>query len=177
MQHLLSDKLIKLVEQNSATIIERWTERLKDDPTTATFSDNDLRKFKNKALMVLEELERWVSYDTDKTDIGRKYAQEGIGLFRMHIPLCEGIRALVLLKRTLWLFVIYESSFETALELNQMRELNDRVLLFFDRATYYFIRGYLEEMNHRTKELCTLSEEAAREIFFDKSFYAKTSSP
>ncbi len=123
--------------------------------------------------MILKEIGHWVSYDTPKEDVGRKYAQEGKGFFRMGIPLCEGIRALVLLKRSLWLFVAYESNFESALELNQMRELNDGVILFFDRAQFYFIRGYLEEMNNKMKECWNLTDENTRNVFFDKSFYGK----
>ena len=173
MLHLISDKLVKLVETNADTIITRWVQRLQSDPTTTSFHDDELKKFEIKARMVLDELGKWVSYDTPKEDVGRKYALEGAGLFRMNIPLCEGICGLILLKRTLWLFVMYESAFDTALELNQMRELNDRVVLFFDRAIYYFIRGYLEAMNCRIKELWGLTEEQTQEIFFDKSFYGK----
>ncbi|MCP4716572.1 MAG: hypothetical protein GY868_15735 [Deltaproteobacteria bacterium] len=176
MMDLISGKLVKLVEQNTDTILQRWIDRLKSDPATTSFSENDLQKFKNKARMVLEELGQWVSYETPKENVGRKYANEGMGLFRMKIPLCEGIRAMVLLKRTLWLFVVYESAFDSALKLNQMRELNDRVLLFFDRATYYFIRGYMEELNRKIKTLWNLSDEDTREVFFEKSFYGHDSS-
>ena len=106
--------------------------------------------------------------------MGRKYAVEGAGLFKMQIPLCEGIRSLTLLKRILWLFVLDESAIESALELNQMRELNDRIVLFFDRAEYYFIRGYMEAMNRRMKYLWDLTENETKQIFFEKSFYVKS---
>jgi len=171
MEHLISDKLVRFIEENSDTILERWQDRLKSDPATSSFTEIDLHRFSLKAQMVMEELGKWVGYDTPKEDVGRKYAAEGGGLFKMKIPLCEGIRALTLLKRTLWLFVVYESSFETALELNQMRELNDRVVLFFDRAEYYFIRGYMEAMNSKIKETWNLSDNNTEIIFFKKSFY------
>jgi len=173
MEHLISDKLVRLIEKNSNIILERWLKRLKADPTTTSFSENDLKKFSIKARMVMEELGKWVGYTTPKEDVGRKYAEEGQGLFKMQIPLCEGIRALTLLKRTLWLFVVYESAFESALELNQMRELNDRIVLFFDRAEYYFIRGYMEAMNKSIKKLWNLSDNDTEMIFFKKSFYHK----
>lgn len=173
MEHLISDKLVRLIESNSTTIINRWVERLKNDSTTTSFTKIDLERFSLKAQMVIEELGTWVGYQTPKEDVGRKYAKEGSGLFKMKIPLCEGVRALTLLKRTLWLFVVYESAFENALELNQMRELNDRVVLFFDRAEYYFIRGYMEAMNKVIKELWHLSESDTEQIFFKKSFYKK----
>ena len=174
MLRLISDKLVKLVEANSDIILQRWVERLKSDETTTSFNAADLEKFQNRARTALRELGQWVGYETPKENIGRKYVEEGRGLFRMHIPLCEGVRALVLLKRALWLFVEYESAFDSAVELNQMRELNDRVLLFFDRAIYYFIRGYMEEMNHEMKLLWNLTEQDTRQIFFDKSFYGRS---
>ena len=173
MLRLISDKLVKLVEDNTDTILQRWVERLKSDETTTSFTAADLARFESRARVALRELGQWVSYETPKEDVGRKYAQEGQGLFRMRIPLCEGIRALILLKRALWLFVEYESAFDSAVELNQMRELNDRVLLFFDRATYYFIRGYMEEMNHEMKALWKLTDQDTRQVFFDKSFYGR----
>ena len=173
MQHLISDKLINLIEHNKDTILRSWVDHLKSDPTTSSFLKTDLDKFEIKAKMTLKEIGHWASYDTPKEDVGRKYAQEGKGLFKMGIPLCEGVRALILLKRSLWLFVAYESDFESALELNQMRELIDRILLFFDRAQFYFIRGYLEEMHNKMKECWNLTDENTLNVFFDKSFYGK----
>jgi hypothetical protein len=76
------------------------------------------------------------------------------------------VRALILLKRTIWLFVLESSLFESAIELHQMRELNDRASLFFDRAQYNFIKGYMQEMKSRAKELCNLSDADMEKLFF-----------
>jgi hypothetical protein len=166
MQGLISDKLVALIEKNADKIIRRWTERLSSDPATPSFSSDALDRFDTKAHMVMQELGEWISYDKPQEDIIRHYAQEGSGLFRLGIPLCEGARALILLKRTLWLFVLESSLFESAMELNQMRELNDRVALFFDRAQYNFIMGYMGEMEKRAKELLNLGDADAEKIFF-----------
>lgn len=171
MLNLISDRLVKMIEDNRAVIVDRWVERLKADSGTTAFSGADLHRVRIKSLALLADLGSWVGYETTKEDIGRFYAREGMGLFRMGIPLCEGMRALVLLKRTIWLYVMHECCFDSALELYQMRELNDRVLLFFDRAQYYFLRGYMEAMNRRMKELWHLTDADTREIFFDTSFY------
>ncbi|MEI6125208.1 MAG: hypothetical protein WCQ99_01510 [Pseudomonadota bacterium] len=175
MVRLLSEKLVSLIQKNTDHIVELWTNRLKNDPTTPAFATCELLNFEAKAKMLLSNLGEWVGYDIDKVDVGRKYAQEGIGLFRMRIPLCEGINALIMLKRMLWTFVMAESSFDSVIEQHQIRELNERVTLFFDRAEYYFIRGYLEEMNLKMKELWLLSDEDTERIFFKNSFYNKRS--
>jgi len=171
MMHLISDKLVELVENHSDVILKRWKRRLLSDPTTGSFSEHNLKYVEDKALGVLHQLRKWVSYDTNKEDVGRRYAEEGIDLFNMSIPLCEAVRALVVLRRVLWLFVVNESSFDSAFELHQMRELNDRVILFFDRAQYYLTRGYTESMHKKMKELCDCKDGLDDKIFFENSFY------
>ena len=84
-------------------------------------------------------------------------------LFRLGIPLCEGVRAIILLKRTLWLFVLESSAFDSAMELHQARELNDRV-------QYNFISGYMEEIRNRARELWKLSDVDTDKVFFRKNF-------
>lgn len=173
MINLISDKLVELVEKHSDEIVKRWITRLLSDPTTSSFSKKHQPFVEKKAKEILKNLGRWVSYDTSKEDVGRSYADDGMALFKMQIPLCETYRAMYTLRRTLWLFVENESAFDTAFQLHQMRELNNRVILFFDRAEYYMIRGYMEEMNRKVKELWNLSAEETAKIFFDRSFYNK----
>ncbi len=173
MLHLISDKLVELVEKHHDVIIKRWLKRLLSDPTTSTYSERNLTFVEEKAIKVLKNMGQWVSYDTTKESVGRLYADEGIELFNMGIPLCETIRAMVVLRRTLWLFILNESAFDSAFQLHQMRELNDRVILFFDRAIYYMIRGYTEAMHKKMLKYCNISEDDAEQIFFDKSFYNK----
>jgi hypothetical protein len=168
--YLISDKLVELVEKHSDQIISRWVERLKIDPTTSSYHQNT-EFLGEKAERILRQLGRWVSYDTPKDEVGKRYAADGIELFKMHVPLCEAVRAMYLLRRTLWLFVENESAFNTAIEMHQMKELNDRVILFFDRAEYYLIRGYMEEMNRKIKDTWSLNADETEKIFFCRSFY------
>jgi len=171
MVHLISDKLVDLVANHSDDIVRRWTMRLLSDPATQSFTEKNTPYVEEKAKDALSNLGKWVSYDTTKEDVGKRYADEGIDMFNMEIPLCEVIRAMYVLRRTLWLFVENESAFDSAFQLHQMRELSDRVILFFDRAEFYIIRGYTEEMNRKIKELWNVSAEETEKIFFNKSFY------
>ncbi len=173
MMRLISDKLIEFVEKNRNVILKEWTNRILDDPTTSSFTKEHLDFVRDKAEYVLKNLSQWVGYDTTKEDIGRRYAAEGKEFFERKIPLCEVFRATVLLRRVLWLFVVNESGFDSAFQLHQMRELNDRVILFFDRAHYYVVRGYMEAMHKKVKELWNLTDEDTENILFEQSFYNK----
>jgi hypothetical protein len=168
-----SNRLIDLIKKNTGLILERWEEHLINDPTTPSFSKEHIDYVVARARNVLVDLETWIGYDASKDEIGRNYAGEGMKLFELGIPLCEAHRALVVLRRMLWNFVEIESDFDTMFELSQIRELSDRVILFFDRALYYLIRGYSEEMNRRMKSLWKLTDEDTDKIFFEKSFYSR----
>jgi hypothetical protein len=93
MIHLISDTLVDLIQKNNDEVIKRWIARLKIDPTTASYQKN-IEYLGAKAKDILKYIGGWVSYDTTKEDVGKRYAQEGMETFRMKIPLCE-----VILKR------------------------------------------------------------------------------
>lgn len=171
MLHLISDKLIELVQSHSELIVKRWIKRISSDPTTSAYNQEHLNFLEEKAQNMLENLGQWVSYDTSKEDVGKRYVDEGIELFRKQIPLCEVIRGMYTLRRILWLFVTNETALDSAFQLHQMIELSDRVILFFDRAEYFLIRGYMEEMNRNIKKIWKLKSEDTDKVFFFNSFY------
>ncbi len=171
MDQQSSRKLTEFVKKNTDAILDDWTERLLVDPTTSSYTKMQIDYVVDKARHVLIDLENWVGRDVPKEEVGRNYAEEGIKLFRMEIPLCEAVRAMVVLRRLLINFVENESFFDPSIEMGQMRELSERLVLFFDRAQYYLIRGYMEEMNKKVKSLWRLGEDETEKIFFEKSFY------
>lgn len=171
MLNLISDRLVELVEKHADIIIKRWVTALLADESTASFTSHNIKFVETKARDLLRNLGQWISYETSKEEIGRRYGKEGMDLFEMGIPLCEVHRATVGLRRALWLFVVNESPFESAFQLHQMRELNDRVVLFFDRSEYYTIRGYIEAMHNKANALFAADDKKMGELFFENSFY------
>lgn len=170
--HLISNKLVEFVEKHSDVIIKEWLNHIKNHEISS-FTTENVDFVRKKAEYILKHLNQWVSYDTTKQEIGMKWADEGKEFFNKSVPLCEVFRTMVLLRRLLWLFVVNESGFDSAFQLHQMRELNDRVILFFDRVQYYLTRGYMEEMNKKMKELWKLTNDDTEKVLFMNSFYNK----
>lgn len=171
MMHLISNKLVEFVTKNSDIIIKDWTNRIMDDSSTSQYTKDNMAYFKKKANYILKHLSQWVSYDTPLEEVEKRYTAEGKELFDKGIPLYEIFRSTVLLRRILWLLVVNESGFDSTFQMHQMRELNDRVILFFDRAHYYRTRGYMEEMNKKMKELWNLTDaDTDKVLFHDYSF-------
>ncbi|HRT45733.1 MAG TPA: hypothetical protein P5054_11135, partial [Desulfomonilia bacterium] len=77
------------------------------------------------------------------TDLGRKRFKEGI-------PLHEVIMTLMLIKRHLWLYVREKHFFDSTYECFQALEMNNQVVLFFDRAIFFTIRGYEDASSSST---------------------------
>ena len=169
--HLLSDKLASMIEAHTELITKRWLSEIMGDQTMSSFTEDRAAYVRGRVANILFNLREWISYDTTKVDIGRRYAAEGIEYFKKGIPLCEAVRSFVILKKTIWLFSLNECSIDSAYELYQMSEIYERIIIFFDQAIYYISRGYTEEMSRKMKELWKLSDEDIDKVFFQKSFY------
>jgi len=71
----------------------------------------------------------------------KKYGKDRYG---EGFPLPELIYSFILFRRHLWLFILHSGLLDTAYELLRGMELNNRVILFFDRALYNMVVGYGE---------------------------------
>ena len=126
--HLLSDKLAGMIEAHTELITKRWLSEIGTDQTMSSYTSERLDYARERVANILFNLREWISYDTTKVDIGRRYAAEGIEYFKKGVPLCEAV-------------------------LYQMSEIYERIIIFFDQAIYYISRGYTEEMSRKMKEL------------------------
>ncbi len=168
----LSSTLARFIEEKSGEIVKRWAKKIASHASTGSFAKVNIGVIERDAYEVLREFERWMSSQVTRTEIGRWYAAQGASFFKMGIPLCEVYRSFVLLKNILQKFVEQETvQFDSAIQVNMLREFQQKVDFFFEQAFYYLIRGYAEAMNDRMKELWDLSEEDTTKVFFGKSFY------
>ncbi len=170
MFNLVSTKFLNVIEQHSNGIMNCWLERMKSDPATAVFLNENMVFVKSKAQSMMENMFYWISNDISKEELGKIFSEEGRLMFCREIPLCEVVRAMETGRRTLIEYVESETSSESALHLHQMGEFNVRVTLFFDRAIYFIIRGYNDELRSRLFNSDTHQVEKGS-IFFEEGFY------
>ena len=74
------------------------------------------------------------------------------GLARFRLRGSRAFMMLLLIKRHLWIFVMENQFFSSSFELSQALELNNKVVLFFDRVIYFAVMGYEEEMRKSLKK-------------------------
>ncbi len=138
----ISDKLVKLIENNADQLTKNWLEDVQKHPTTPTYHTYDKEKLYQRAFRVYSHLGKWISKETSKEDIAQYYTALGKQRRKEGFALSEVIQALTITRRHVWLKVLSEGLLDTALDHHQALELNNRVVLFFDRAIFFTSVGY-----------------------------------
>jgi len=138
----ISDKLVKLIENNADQLTKKWLHDVQKHPATPTYHTYDEKKLYNHAFDVYSRLSKWISRETSKEEIAKHYTTLGINRRKEGFALSEVIQALILNRRHVWLKVLSDGFLDSALELYKAMQLNNRVIVFFDRATYYTALGY-----------------------------------
>lgn len=149
---MIYSRLVQLIEDNAEELTRRLCKDLLSRAETKSYRKLSEDIVAERVFDVYSKLDKWLSKERHKsgevqkyyTELGKKRYQEGI-------PLHEVVMALMLIKRHLWLYVREKHFFDSAYECNQALELNNRVVLFFDRAIYFTTMGYEEEVLRNKK--------------------------
>lgn len=138
----MSDKLVKLIEKNAKQLSTNWLSDVKKHPHTPTYHTYNEEELYNRAFDVYSRLNKWISRETSKEEIYRHFFALGNQRHKEGFALSEVIQALIITRRHIWLKVMSEGFIDTALDMYRALELNNRVVLFFDRAIHYTAVGY-----------------------------------
>ena len=138
----ISEKLIKLIERDADQLTKNWLNNVQNHPTTPTYHTYDKKKLYQRAFRVYSHLGKWISRETSKEDIAKDYTALGQQRRKEGFALSEVIQALIITRRHVWLKVLSDGFLDTVLDHHQALELNNRVVLFFDRAIFFTSLGY-----------------------------------
>lgn len=140
-------RLLELIEDNAEELTNRMCQDLLSREETKGYrilSDERLRERIND---VYSKLGSWLGTDKHtREEVKKIYTAIGKKRHREGIPLHEVVLAFMLIKRHLWIYVQEQHFFDSTYELNQALELNNSVVLFFDRVIYFVTQGYEEEL-------------------------------
>ena len=141
-----SRDLVQLIEQSAHELTKSCLKDLVTHWGTPTYHTYNEQELYQRAYTVYSQLGKWISRTTSKEDIAHHYMALGAQRRKEGFPLAEVVQALILIRRHLWFKVLRSGFLDTALELHQALDLNNRVLIFFDRAIYYTCKGYEQDM-------------------------------
>jgi hypothetical protein len=101
---------------------------------------------------IYSDLISWLDREKPKANTEKYYKELGKKRLQADIPLHETIMYLMLIKRHIWLFVLENHLLDTTYESTKALELNNRIVLFFDRAIINVTIGYEEELAKQMKD-------------------------
>jgi 8-oxo-dGTP diphosphatase len=139
---LASDELLDVVRDNAPRIVELWIDDITTNPSTTSYVGLDRADLAARATAMFNQFEDWLK--GKKGEKGFKDFYFALGGTRKAggVPLEELLSSISLLKKHAWMFTYSYGVWERALDMYRMFELGERLVYFFDRATYYTVIGY-----------------------------------
>ena len=139
---VLSNRLVVLIERNADQLTKRRIEIVRTHANTPTYHKYDEKKLYERAFSVYSQLGKWLSAESSNIEVRKIYTTLGAQRCKEGFKLSELLEALLITRQVLWAKVESEGLLDTALDLNQALQLNDRMVAFFDRCAVYAAQGY-----------------------------------
>lgn len=140
-KNILYNRFVKLIEEHHQEITERFMNDLLKNPDTRAYANIDRNSIYESSDRIYRDLSRWITKDTAKDIIRDHYVKLGRDRLAQGVPQSQVQKALVLQKRHLWLFVM-DKLYGDLTSYKEAVDLNNRVVLFFDRATHFMLQGF-----------------------------------
>ncbi len=143
---ILLNKFVKLIEDSHGDVTENFMNDLLKHPETAAYRNTDRDEVCRFSDLVYKDLSLWISNEFSKEKIDDRYGKMGRDRFESGIPIEQVVKALILQRRHIWLFVM-DKMYDEKTDYMEAVELNNRVTLYFDRAIVAMVKGYMKMVN------------------------------
>ncbi len=148
IKNIYFNRFVQLIEKDHQIITDRFITDLIKNPDTPAYHNIDINSIYEYSDKVYRDLSIFISSDYSKEKIEKVYTNIGKDRMNNGIPFSQVQKAITLQKRHLWLYVL-DKLYDDNTAYKEAIELNNRVLLFFDRATFYMLKGYEEIFNKK----------------------------
>lgn len=143
--NFVSDKLIKIIEHNAEVIAARWLNDVMTNKSTPTYATSDSKVSLQRIMWVIGQFEKWLGGYYSKKDLREYYLKLGCERKKEGFELSEVLSAISLTRKHIWEFALSQQMWTSTIDIYSALELERRMMLFFDRASYYTARGFEKE--------------------------------
>jgi hypothetical protein len=144
-EHMLSGKLVHLIESHWEDIVSRVIAEVRRDPQLTHFRSAVEADMRESGRILLRDLGHWLGAG-NKDEIVQHYEHLGALRFQDGMPLHEAVRVVALVRERVLDFVEERLETKTTLALYEEEELDRRLGRFFDLLTIHMVKGYEEAM-------------------------------
>jgi hypothetical protein len=138
-------KIMEVLKADAEQLSHRATNDLMERSEMTNLRKIPENVMYHRVFDVFSTLGYWLDRARSKKEIEEHFTGMGNERCREGIPGSEVVMFLMLIKRHLWLYLLDKHFFETSYELMKSLEMNNRIVLFFDRAILAVIREYERE--------------------------------
>ena len=145
---MLSDRLVRMIEQHAEELTRALVEDIQSNPRTASYHRLSRGAIHDRAYNVYKDLGLWLNSKAEE-DIEASYTALGKEREAEGIPISEVVYALILTKYHLRDYIRAAGLVDSAVELYQEQELHRQLGQFFDKAVYYTVRAYERALSQK----------------------------
>jgi ADP-ribose pyrophosphatase YjhB (NUDIX family) len=140
----LTKRLLNIILKNKEKIIYQWMEEMTTSATTAEYHNYESRKLYIICDKIISQITLWLGGLYDVNQMKSFYTKLGRERKKADFKISEVLSALSLIRKHIWTFALAQDALQKKLELYMTFELQRRMTVFFDLATFYLTRGYEE---------------------------------
>lgn len=148
---MFSYRLVRLIESHADALAEGLEQKVQNNPQVTHFRDISAIELRERVYEIYRHLGEWL-LGKNELDVEQRYREIGARRVQQKVPLSEVVQAIVLVKENLWEFLKSEAVMDRAVEIMGELELLQMLEMFFDRAIYYAVVGYEEEIARAARE-------------------------
>jgi ADP-ribose pyrophosphatase YjhB (NUDIX family) len=142
----LTHRLINVLLKNKEIIIQHWIEDMTSNPSTAEYHPYENNRLYTICNKVISQLTLWLGDIYDTSRIRNFYLKLGRERKNEQFSVSGVLSALSLIRKHIWDVAITKGSLARNVDLYMSFELQRRMTIYFDMATFYITQGY--EENH-----------------------------
>jgi len=140
----LTRRLVNIIIKNKEKIIEQWLEDIAVNPSTVEYHKVERVVLYNICDRILSYLTLWLGGLHDVSRIRNFYTNLGRERKKSGFKISGTLSALSLIRKHIWTFALAQDALQKNLGLLMTFELQRRMTIFFDLATFYLTRGHEE---------------------------------
>ena len=138
----MTRRLINVLLKNKEKMIDQWIEEMKANPSTTEYHLYERQILHKICDKIISQITLWLGniYDIDRikgfySNLGRERNKAGVKISGV-------LSALSLIRKHIWDVALAQGALQKNLDLYVTFELQRRMTVFFDLATFYITKGY-----------------------------------
>ena len=143
--NLMTHRLVNVILKNREKIIYGWMEEMTTGPSTAEYARYESRILYNICDRILSQVTLWLNHLYDVDRIKNFYMKLGRERKKAKATISGVLSALSLIRKHIWGIALSQGAMQKKLDLYMTFELQRRMTIFFDLATFYITHGYEEK--------------------------------